>query len=72
LLESGDVSVNNVAKLYGISPDEVQSGYSNYKNIVAQNAVNETIDSGDFDAIAELITSNKAGISDVVLPRWPY
>jgi hypothetical protein len=65
LLESGDVSVNNVAKLYGISPDEVQSGYSTYKNTVAQNAVNETIDSGDFDAIAELITSNKAGISDV-------
>jgi hypothetical protein len=65
LLESGDVSVNNVAKLYGISPDEVQSGYSTYKNTVAQNAVNETIDSGDFDAIAELVTSNKAGISDV-------
>ena len=65
LLESGDVSVNNVAKLYGISPDEVQSGYSTYKNTVAQNAVNETIDSGDFDAIAELVTSNKAGIGDI-------
>jgi hypothetical protein len=65
LLESGDVSVNNVAKLYDISPDEVQAGYSTYKNTVAQNAVNETIDSGDFDAIAELITSDKAGISDV-------
>ena len=65
LLESGDVSVNNVAKFYGISPAEVQSGYSTYKNTVAQNAINETIDSGDFDAIAELITSNKAGISDV-------
>jgi hypothetical protein len=65
LLESGDVSVNNVASLYGITPEEVQAGYSTYKNTVAQNAVNETIDSGDFGAIAELITSNKAGISDV-------
>jgi hypothetical protein len=65
LLESGDVSVNNVASLYGITPEEVQAGYSTYKNTVAQNAINETIDSGDFGAIAELITSNKAGISDV-------
>jgi hypothetical protein len=65
LLESGDASVANVASLYGITPEEVQSGYSNYKNTVAQNAINETIDSGDFDAIAELVTSNKAGIGDV-------
>jgi hypothetical protein len=65
LLESGDASVANVANLYGITPEEVQAGYSNYKNTVAQNAINETIDSGDFDAIAELITSGKAGIGDV-------
>jgi hypothetical protein len=65
LLESGDASVGNVASLYGITPEEVQAGYSNYKNTVAQNAINETIDSGDFDAIAELVTSNKAGIGDV-------
>jgi hypothetical protein len=65
LLESGDASVANVASLYGITPEEVQAGYSNYKNTVAQNAINETIDSGDFDAIAELVTSNKAGIGDV-------
>ena len=65
LLESGDASVANVANLYGITPEEVQAGYSNYKNTVAQNAINETIDSGDFDAIAELVTSGKAGIGDV-------
>ena len=65
LLESGDASIANVASLYDITPEEVQAGYSTYKNTVAQNAVNEIIDSGDFDAIAELVTSNKAGIGDI-------
>ena len=65
LLESGDASVANVASLYGITPEEVQAGYSNYKNTVAQNAINEVVKSGDSDAIAELITSGKAGIGDV-------
>jgi polyhydroxyalkanoate synthesis regulator phasin len=51
--------------LYGITPEEVQAGYSNYKNTVAQNVIDEVVKSGDLDAIAELVTSGKAGIGDV-------
>jgi len=65
LLESGDASVANVASLYGITPEEVQAGYSNYKNTVAQNVIDEVVKSGDLDAIAELVTSGKAGIGDI-------
>ena len=74
LLESGDASVANVASLYNITPEEVQAGYSTYKNTVAQNAVNEALsgvspvggfDKTERDIVADLINSKAVSIGDI-------